>query len=135
MSWFDERFELSLTPAERSDLTSYLETVGDGVDAYEDTIHTLESELEEFDFFLSTYEFLKQRQKPELIDVTFGTIAFEIRAHKWDVQDPRHLPTLDRLAGLMDQARSAYEAGDTVRADDYVADYRALYRKNSALLQ
>ncbi len=135
VDWFDARFELGLSEEQASDLTAYLETIGDGVEAYEDTIHTLESELEEFDFFLSTYEFLKTRGNDVLIDVTFGTIAFEIRAHKWDVQDPENLPLLDRLAAMMDEARTAFAAGDVGTADTVVTEYRRLYRSNAEILR
>ncbi|MCZ6507640.1 MAG: cytochrome C, partial [Acidobacteria bacterium] len=100
--WFNDHYELGLGETELEKLTAYVETVGSGVDAYEDTLHTLEAELEEFSFFLSTYEFLKQRQHSELIAITFKTIALEIRAHKWDVQDPSQMPTLDHMASLMD---------------------------------
>jgi hypothetical protein len=61
---------------------------------------------------------------------TFKTIAQEIRAHKWDVQDDRYLPILDRLAVLMDEATEALERGDAEAADERVAAYRALYEKN-----
>ena len=128
--WFDEQFALALSEAEKRDLTSYLEAIGDGVDAYEDTVHTLEAEMEEFSFFLSTYEFLRQREKDDLIDTTFGTIAFEIRAHKWDVQDSAYLPVLDELARLMDEARAANGRGEFAAVDRLVAEYRTLYQEN-----
>ena len=56
-----------------------------------------------------------ERGETDLVDATFGTIAFEIRAHKWDVQDPDNLPVLDRLAGLMDQARAGARQRATSR--------------------
>ncbi|MCP4204804.1 MAG: hypothetical protein GY769_23085 [bacterium] len=135
VNWFDERYSLKLSADQRADLTAYLETVGDGVEAYEDTVHTLASELEEFDFFLAPYELLKERRETNLIDTTFGTVAFEIRAHKWDVQDPENLPLLDRLAGLMDQARASLAEGDFESTDEIVNRYRALYRSDVESLQ
>jgi hypothetical protein len=130
VAWFDERYQLGLGAGEGADLTAYLETVGDGVEPYEDTVHTLEAEMEEFGFFLSSYEFLRQRGRAELIDKLFATIAFEIRAHKWDVQDPAYLPVLDRLAEMMDEARTAHRAGALELADSRVAEYRRLYGDN-----
>ncbi|MFQ5526483.1 MAG: cytochrome c peroxidase [Thermoanaerobaculia bacterium] len=126
--WFDDTYSLGLSGRQQADLTAYLEVVGDGVEAYEDTVHTLSSELEEFDFFLSPYELLKDRGELDLIHITLGTIAFEIRAHKWDVQDPDNLPTLDELAALMDRARELLAAGDIPGTDRVVAEYRNLYR-------
>lgn len=135
VDWFDQRFALRLTSNQRSDLTAYIETVGDGVDAYEDTVHTLSSELEEFDFFLSPYELLIERGELNLVDTTFGTIAFEIRAHKWDVQDSDNLPVLDRMAALMDQARATLGKGDLEATGRLVAEYRTLYRSNVGVLE
>ena len=133
--WFNERFALGLSAAEIDDLTAYVETVGEGLEAYEDTIYTLDAELEEFSFFLSTYEFLASRHKGELIDITFETIAFEIRAHKWDIQDRTHLPVLDRLAVLMDEAAAANRQGDQVAASARVAEYRNLYQEHKEVLR
>ncbi|MFQ5695276.1 MAG: hypothetical protein ACE5HB_04740, partial [Terriglobia bacterium] len=133
--WFNEKFSLGLSAGQLDDLTAYVETVGEGVDAYEDTIHTLEAELEEFSFFLSAYEYLRLRDKPELMSTTFQTIAFEVRAHKWTVQDPSYLPVLDRLAALMDRAYAANLRGDREAVDSRVAEYRHLYQENAEHLK
>ncbi len=135
VEWFDRHYQLGLSADELADLTAFVEIVGAGVEAYEDTIYTLEAELEEFSFFLSAYEFLRERGKSDLVDTTFGTIAFEIRAHKWDVQDPDQLPVLDRLAELMDEARDAHQRGDFEATDRHVDAYRALYQENAEVLR
>ena len=83
-----------------------------------DTTFTLEAEMEEFSFYLSAYELLDRRDHTELMAVTFRTIAFEIRAHKWDLQDWAHMPVLERLAGLMDEAAAAVSVGDRKRATE-----------------
>ncbi len=133
--WFNGRYGLGLAEHEIDDLTAYLEVVGDGVDAYEDTLFTLESELEEFKFFLSAYEFLVQRNETDLLETTFQTIAVELRAHKWDVQDTRHMPVLDRLAELMDGALAASKRGDLAVVSAHVAEYRELYAQNAEQLR
>ncbi len=135
VEWFDERYGLGLSGDELGDLTAYLEAVGSGVEPYEDTVHTLEAEMEEFSFFLSTYETLRRKGKSELIDATFRTIALEIRAHKWDVQDPAYLLVLDRLAALMDEASAAERAGESALVDAKVAEYRTLYGENAEHLR
>lgn len=135
VEWFEQSFDLGLSNRERTDLTAYLETIGDGTEAYEDTFYTLTSELEEFYFFLSAYEYLKEQGETDLIDITFGTIAFEIRAHKWDVQDPANLPKLDRLAALMDQARETLAKGDLAATNELVADYREYYQAHADILE
>ncbi len=133
--WFNTQFGLGLSAAEVDDLTAYVETVGEGLEAYEDTVYTLEAELEEFSFFLSAYEFLSAREKSKLADTTFATIAYEIRAHKWDVQDRQYLPVLENLAELMDEARDAIQRGDTTVAETRVAEYRRTYEEHKEVLR
>ncbi len=130
VEWFDQNYRLGLSKKQLADLTAYLETVGDGVDAYEDSPFVVEAEMEEFSFFLSTYEFLKQRQKPDIMNITFQTIAVEIRAHKWGLQDLRYLPVMEQLAQLMDEAYAANKQGKPALVDAKVAAYRKLYREN-----
>lgn len=69
------------------------------------------------------------------MDTTFATIAFELRAHKWDVQDRRQLPTLDRLAQLMDEALEARRRGDLEAVAQRIASYRDLYEENAEVLR
>ena len=95
---------------------------------------TLDAEMEEFSFFLSAYETLIEKNKPELIGITLRTIAFEIRAHKWDLQDWTHMPVLERLASLMDQALAALEAGDTRTVERLIREYRRSYEKHKQVL-
>ncbi len=134
-SWFNTTYSLDLDEGELADLTAYLEVIGGGVEGYEDTLHTLDSELEEFSFFLSAYELLAARGEGELLDTTFATIAFELRAHKWDIQDRSHLPTLDHLAQLMDEALAARLRGDPAAVAQRVAQYRRLYEENAEVLR
>lgn len=133
--WFNEHFELGLNQGEIGDLTAYVETIGDGVDGYEDSIHTLEPELEEFKFFLSGYEFLKSRNKQGMLGVTFQTIASELHAHKWDVQNLDYLPILNELASLMEDAYAATLSGDEATVEAKVAAYRQLYAANADRLK
>ena len=133
--WFNTTYRLGLVEQELVELTTYLETVGHGTEPREDTIHTLEPEMEEFSFFLSTHEFLESRGKRDLMDLNFLTVAYEVRAHKWDVQDPTYLPVLDRLADLMDEAYAANQRGDRNAVQARVAEYRALYESNKEHLR
>ena len=134
-AYFNAHFALGLNGAELADLTAYVETVGEGIEAYEDTLYTLEAELEEFSFFLSTYETLKARGKEDLIDITLRTVAFEIEAHKWDLQDLRHLPTLDRMTAILEAACRALEQGEVEQVDQLVASYREIYDSNREVLR
>jgi cytochrome c peroxidase len=133
--WFNRTYRLGLDEQALSDLTAYVETVGYGSEAYEDTLYTLEAELEEFSFFLSTHEFLDSRGQRGLMDLNFLTIAYEVRAHKWDVQDPSFLPVLDQLARLMDEAHEANQRGDRIAVNSKISEYRALYETNKEHLK
>ena len=128
--WFNTTFGLGLTERDLSDLTAYVQTVGDGIDAYEDSVYYLDAEMEEFSFFLSAFEFLAEKNKPELMNATFQTIALEIRNHKWELQDYAHLPTMEALAELMDDAYEANQADDGERVVASVEAYRRLYAAN-----
>ena len=128
--YFDGQYNLRLSQKEKDDLTTYLKTVGDGVDAYEDTIYTLDAEMEEFTFFISSYEYLKQINKPDVINLLFETVKDEIRAHKWDVQDQGYLPVLNELEALMEDALKSNMAGDRDKVDAIVDEYRMKYKEN-----
>ena len=130
VEWFDREFELRLRPKEIAQLTAYLQTVGDGVDAYERSRYYLEAEIEEFSFFLSTYEYLKRIDKRKLITTTFRTIASEIRNHKWELQDLTYRPVMEQLAALMEAAERLNRAGKFQQVDAKVAEYRRLVERH-----
>jgi cytochrome c peroxidase len=132
--YFNSYYRLGLKEAELADLTAYVETVGDGLDPMEDTLHTLEAEMQEFSFFIAAFEFLDEKNKPDLMGLTFRTIATEIRAHKWDLQDYSQMPVLDQMAELMDQADAAVKEGDRPKIRQIVAAYREMYEKNKGVL-
>ena len=133
--WFENQYELGLSAPDLDALTAYLETVGHGDDAYEDTIFTLESEMEEFKFFLSTYEYIKGVGNSALLETLFQTIGAEIRAHKWDLQDLAQMPVLNRLAKLMDDAYISATAGSESDMDRLVEEYRTTYAAYAAVLK
>ena len=90
--------------------------------------------MEEFSFFLSAYEYLKEIGKSDLIDITFQTIAQEIHNHKWDLQDQNYMSILNRMAGLMEEALSSNQNGETASVDAIVTEYRVLYQEYASQL-
>ena len=128
--WFNTQFKLGLNRKDIDDLTAYVEAVGDGIQGIEKTVYTLESELEEFKFFLSTYERLKKKKKKELITVLLRTVVREVQAHKWDVQDKENLPILNEMEKKLNEALRAHLAGDLKITDSKIAAYHALYQEN-----
>ncbi len=135
VEWFDRSYGLDLDENEKEDLTAYLETVGDGTDPYEDSPYYLDAEMEEFYFFLSAYEFLEEKNEQRSIELTFETIASEIRNHKWELRDSRYRPILEKLAEIMDEALAANQAGKVGEVRTRVAAYRALYTENVEVLK
>jgi hypothetical protein len=110
--------------------------VGDGDEAYEDTVYYLDAEMEEFSFFLSAFEFLDRKDKPELMSITFQTIAAEIRNHKWELRDYNAMPVMERLAEIMDEAMAiVYRSGEREKVRQLVKEYRELYARNVQLLK
>ncbi len=128
--WFNTTYRLGLSAEELNDLTAYVETVGDGIAPFEDSVYYLDAEMEEFSFFLSTFEFLDEKNKPELMNATFQTIALEIRNHKWELRNYAYLPVMEDLAKLMDEAYEASLGGDRDRVGAKVREYRRLYAAN-----
>ncbi len=135
VEWFDSTYSLNLNSKELKELTTYLETVGDGTDAYEDTVYYLDAEMEEFSFFLSAYEFLESKNLQTPLNLTFQTIAFEIRNHQWELQDSQYRPILGRLAEIMDEALAANQSGNVEEVRSKVAEYRNLYANNVEFLK
>ena len=135
VDWFDKEFELGLNEGEKNDLTSYLETVGDGVEPFEEDASIVAPELEEFDIFMSTYETLLARKKLDVLGVLLRTVAFEVRAHKWDLQDPAGEPVMEQMAQALDAAYEALQGGELARVEQGVQSYRKLYQEHRKELQ
>jgi len=133
--WFNRRYKLGLTQAQINDLTAYVETVGDGKDAYEAPGSIVAPELEEFSFFLSALEHAIPEHKKTVVVTTGRTVAFEVRAHKWDLRDTANAPHMDRLADLAESIAVAAERDDWKRAMQCYRDYVTLYEKHKAELQ
>ena len=129
VDWFDKRYQLGLGGQEKQDLTVYLETVGDGVEPYEKGSSIVAPELEEFEVFMSTYETLLARGKSNVLGIVLRTVAFEVRAHKWDLKDPALEPVMEEMAQALDDAYEALESSDMALVDRKVQHYRALYDK------
>lgn len=129
--WFNRRYQLGLSRQELDDLTAYVETVGEGVEPYEPAGSIVAPELEEFDIFMSVMEHAIPAQKRIIVETTARTVAFEVRAHKWDLQDLQYAPLMDRLADLAEGLAAAAVRGDWEAAMKHYRDYVALYEKHA----
>lgn len=135
VEWFNVEYSLELKKKEQEELVAYLNTIGDGEESFEDTMYTLEAEMEEFSFFLSSYELALEAGKLDMAGAIFQTITTEIHAHKWDVQDQKYIPVLNEMADLMDSAYMAILGNDVDTANEHVATYREMYAANAENLK
>ena len=69
------------------------------------------------------------------MNITFRTIALEIRNHKWELQDPSAMPVMERLAEIIGHAYEANLAGDRDKVRAKVRAYRKLYAENVDILK
>jgi len=133
--WFDKNYNLKLGKNQVADLTAYLEAVGDGKEAYEeDPDVAAPAEVEEQNFFMASWEFIRDKGKFDLADLLFRTVAQELRNEKWGLRYPEATEVVEQLAQLSDAAIAANKAGQVDVVNAKVAEYRQLYAENKALI-
>lgn len=133
--WFDQNYQLKLDPGQVADLTAYLEAVGDGTEAYEDSPDlAAPGEVQEQNFFMASWEFIRDKGKFDLADLLFRTIAQELRNEKWGLRYPAATEIVERMAQLADAAIAANKAGQIETVNTRVAEFRRLYAENSGLI-
>lgn len=133
--WFDKNYSLKLSKDQAADLTSYLEAVGDGNEPYEeDPSLAAPGEVQEQYFFMASWEFLRDKGKPDLAGLLFRTVAQELRNEKWDLKYPEATEVTERMAQLADAAMAANQAGRIEQVNAKVAEFRKLYESNAALI-
>lgn len=135
VQWFNERYALRLSSQEIADLTEYLEAVGDGVEPYEERADIASpGEVEEQYIFMSAWEFVRDKNKPELADLLFRTVAQELRNEKWGLRYTEATEVVERMARLADECVAANAARQTAAVDAKVAEFRRLYEANKPLI-
>lgn len=133
--WFDKNYNLKLDKNQVRDLTAYLEAVGDGKEAYEtDPDVAAPAEVEEQNFFMGSWEFLRDKGKVELADLLFRTIAQELRNEKWGLKYAEATEVVEQMAQLADAAIVANKAGKVEVVNAKVAEFRKLYEENTGLI-
>lgn len=135
VQWFDRQYGLKLDANQVSDLTAYLETVGDGKDPSEENPDlAAPGEVQEQYFFMASWEFLRDKGKPDLADLLFRTVAQELRNEKWGLKYPAATEVVEKMAQLADAAIAANQAGQTAAVNASVFEFRKLYEANQALI-
>ncbi len=130
VDWFNQRFDLQLSMAELADLTSYVSTIGNGIHVFLSGDRFVADDMEDQESFLSSFEFLAERGKWDLITILFRGIAYEMRIQQANALDDHLKTVFAKMAETMDTAaqRSSAGAHDDARAG--VKAWRELYRLN-----
>jgi len=135
VKWFDGQYGLKLNESQVSDLTAYLETVGDGKEPYEENPDlAAPGEVQEQYFFMASWEFLRDKGKPDLADLMFRTVAQELRNEKWGLKYPEATEVVEKMAQLADAAIAANKARQTEAVNASVIEFRKLYEASKALI-
>jgi hypothetical protein len=133
--WFDQNYQLKLDKNQVADLTAYLEAVGDGTEAYEsDPDVASPAEVEEQNFFMASWEFLRDKGKFDLADLLFRTVAQELRNEKWGLKYAEAAEVVEQMAQLADAAIVANKAGQIETVNARVLEFRKLYEENTGLI-
>src|SRR5262245_36738754 len=115
--------------------TAYLEIVGDGKEPYEENADlAAPSEVQEQYFFMASWEFLRDKGKPELADLLFRTVAQELRNEKWGLKYGEATEVVEKMAQLVDAALAANKEHKTEAVNVSVIEFRKLYEANKALI-
>ena len=83
---------------------------------------------------MASWEYLREKGKPELADLLFRTVAQELRNEKWGLKYPEATEVVEKMAQLADAAIAANKAGQTDAVGAKVAEFRKLYETNKALI-
>jgi len=129
VDWFDDRFELDLDDDQRADLTTYLETVGEGTDPYEvfDADNTqFQLFWGELSTFASTLSTLIPARDAEHAELLLLTVAIDLRLDASALEDLSQAPKVFELADRLDAIRAAINADDWDRAARLFTEYQAL---------
>ncbi len=129
VDWFDDQFELGLGEKQRADLTTYLETVGEGTDPYEvfDADNTpFQLFWGELSTFASTLATLIPARDAEHADLMLRTVAIDLRLDASALEDLSQAPKVFELADRLDDIRAAINAGDWDQAAQLWTEYQAL---------
>jgi cytochrome c peroxidase len=127
VAWFDQRFELGLSPEERADLTVYLEIVGTGDQPYEafDTDNTpFRLMADELSVFLGTLDTLIPARDQFSADLVLRTVAADLSADASMMTNRAGVAKTHELADQLWQLREAITAGRWDEAESLWRAYR-----------
>lgn len=129
VDWFNETKDLGLDAAQRSDLTAYLQAVGDGEEPYQrfegrDSVFRLS--WEELTTFASTLETLIPLRDAENIAVLIDTVAPDLAADASVMTNQSAKPEIYRFAAILRSVGDASAAGDWAEAGRQWETFKAM---------
>ncbi len=132
VEWFDNRYRLKLTKAERADLTAYLETVGDADEPYqkfEGKETRFRLSWEELTTFASTFEALVPTRDAKHADLMLESVASDLATDASGMTNLAAKPKVYELAGILQDMRKAIGANDWETAEQRWATFKELQEK------
>ncbi len=132
VDWFNNRYKLKLTRAERADLTAYLNAIGDADEPYqkfEGRNTKFRLDWEELTTFASTFDTLLPLRDAKHADLMLETVAGDLAADASGMTNLAAKPKVYELAGLLQDMRKAIGANDWETAAKRWTTFKELQEK------
>lgn len=135
VDWFNERYKLALSPADRSDLVAYLNAVGDADEPYQkfdrqNTVFRLG--WEELTTFVSTFDTLLPKRDVKHAELLLATVAGDLAADASGMTNLAAKPKVYELASLLEGVRKFVVAEDWARAATDWEKFKKLQARHDA---
>lgn len=114
VAWFDQQFALGLGEDGSSDLTAYLETVGEGAEPYQqfdEETTPFRLMIEELSVFLSTLDTLIPERDQENADLLLRTVASDMEL------DASAMTNRDARGKTLELAEALWQLRDTIKQE------------------
>jgi cytochrome c peroxidase len=128
VDWFDGRYALGLSEAERADLTAYLEAVGDADEPYEpfgERNTPFRLAFEELTTFASTLDTLIPARDAFHAQLLIDTVAADLAADASAMANLAAKPEVYALAAILEEVGAVIAAGDWKAAEARWAAFKA----------
>jgi cytochrome c peroxidase len=127
VDWFNTRFALKLTAADKSDLIAYLEAVGTGEKPhheFDDKNTPFRLAFDEMSTFLSTLDTLLPARDKAHAALLLDTVSTDLRADAVGIADFNRLPRATELADRLDAIARAVADDKWAEAEALWAEYK-----------
>jgi cytochrome c peroxidase len=132
VDWFDSRYKLKLSKAERADLTAYLEAVGDADEPhqkFEGRETKFRLDWEELTTFASTFDTLLPIRDTKHAELMLATVAGDLAADASGMVNAAAKPKVYELADILANIRKSVLANDWAAAEKRWATFKELQAK------